>query len=244
MSPRTPAPITWANRLLGHAILPQQRIRASQFAALPLPTADVVFLGGSITEYGLWNEWFRELSVANRGIAGDTTRGVLRRMGTAVGTQRVVSLLIGTNDLAVGTRPEALSANVTRITAAVRRADPDSAILLNSVMPRARAYRERVREPNRLLAAGSAQGRRQRKTPISGSDRGSSAVPVGFEPTDGLHHHMFSRHAPSAARTRYRGLLYGSPRGYANRRTRPQRTAERAGRPAPARAPDDVGGAA
>src|SRR5690606_3167604 len=31
-----------------------------------------------------------------------------------------------------------------------------------------------------------------------------SAVPVGFEPTDGVNHHMFSRHAPSAARTRYR----------------------------------------
>lgn len=30
------------------------------------------------------------------------------------------------------------------------------------------------------------------------------AVPVGFEPTDGVNHHMFSRHAPSAARTRYR----------------------------------------
>ena len=27
------------------------------------------------------------------------------------------------------------------------------------------------------------------------------AVPVGFEPTDGLHHHMFSRHAPLGSRS-------------------------------------------
>ena len=41
-------------------------------------------------------------------------------------------------------------------------------------------------------------------------DTSHMAVPVGFEPTDGLHHHMFSRHAPSAARTRYRRLLYAT----------------------------------
>jgi DNA repair protein RadA/Sms len=34
------------------------------------------------------------------------------------------------------------------------------------------------------------------------------AVPVGFEPTVDLHPHMFSRHAPSAARTRHRGKVY------------------------------------
>ncbi|MDQ1608922.1 MAG: hypothetical protein QOE16_1654 [Microbacteriaceae bacterium] len=38
----------------------------------------------------------------------------------------------------------------------------------------------------------------------------SLAVPVGFEPTVGFHPHNFSRVAPSAARTRYRGQLYAS----------------------------------
>lgn len=40
-------------------------------------------------------------------------------------------------------------------------------------------------------------------------ERGLSvAVPVGFEPTVELPPHMFSRHDPSAARTRYRGRVY------------------------------------
>jgi hypothetical protein len=42
------------------------------------------------------------------------------------------------------------------------------------------------------------------------------AVPVGFEPTVGSHPHNFSRVAPSAARTRYRGLSYARARYGAN----------------------------
>ena len=34
------------------------------------------------------------------------------------------------------------------------------------------------------------------------------AVPVGFEPTVRFHAHNFSRVAPSAARTRHRGIGY------------------------------------
>lgn len=43
------------------------------------------------------------------------------------------------------------------------------------------------------------------------------AVPVGFEPTVGFHPHNFSRVAPSAARTRYRGLFYWTGAATANR---------------------------
>jgi lysophospholipase L1-like esterase len=159
MSSRTPPPTAFANWLLGRAILPQQRMRASQFEVLPRPNADIVFLGDSITEYGLWSEWFPRLSVANRGIAGDTSSGVLRRMHTAVGNQRIVSLLIGTNDLAIGATPERVAGNVTAIISSIREADPDSTILLNSVTPRARSYRNRLRALNeRLVSVAAAEG--------------------------------------------------------------------------------------
>src|SRR3954471_10927832 len=39
----------------------------------------------------------------------------------------------------------------------------------------------------------------------------SVAVAVGFEPTEGVNPHTLSRRAPSAARTRYRRRVYGSP---------------------------------
>src|SRR5580765_7755657 len=66
----------------------------------------VVFLGDSITQG--WGEQmggsFSGVKVANRGISGDTTRGVLIRMDEDVLSlhPKGVVLLIGTNDLEEG----------------------------------------------------------------------------------------------------------------------------------------------
>jgi lysophospholipase L1-like esterase len=140
------------HRILGRLLVPQQRMRESQFRSLPAPTADVVFLGDSITQYGLWSEWFPRHRVVNRGVIGDTTSGLLSRIDTAVGRQDVVSLLIGTNDIAIGVRPARIAGNVAAIMAAIRAADASSKILLNSVMPRARGYRAQLGELNRRLS--------------------------------------------------------------------------------------------
>ena len=74
-------------------------MRRSQFEALPKVADAVVFLGDSITEGGVWDEWFRELLTLNRGIGGDTVGGVLDRLDSALYEPRAISLLIGTNDL-------------------------------------------------------------------------------------------------------------------------------------------------
>ena len=47
---------------------------------------------------------------------------------------------------------------------------------------------------------------RQAKTPLTAGLR--MAVPVGFEPTEGVNPHTLSRRAPLAARTRHRRLDY------------------------------------
>ena len=47
---------------------------------------------------------------------------------------------------------------------------------------------------------------RQAKTPLKAGFR--MAVPVGFEPTEGVNPHTLSRRAPLAARTRHRRLDY------------------------------------
>ncbi len=138
---------------LSSAIAPQQAMRRSQFAAVPPIEADVVFLGDSLTEYGLWSEWFLGRSVVNRGIGGDTSAGVLRRLDTSTGSQRKLSLLIGTNDLALGVRIPAIAANVGAIIDGIRRTAPATEIYLNGVLPRARRFRDRVRELNDALLA-------------------------------------------------------------------------------------------
>jgi hypothetical protein len=67
----------------------------------------IVFLGDSITQgWGDVGSSFPGVKVANRGISGDTTRGVLIRLQEDVISlnPRGVVLLIGTNDLE-GRRP-------------------------------------------------------------------------------------------------------------------------------------------
>jgi lysophospholipase L1-like esterase len=125
--------------------------RRSQFEQLTLAPDRVVFLGDSITEGGLWDEWFPSLSCVNRGIGGDTVGDVAGRLESALNRPRCVSLLIGTNDLSgLGpTRNVQRIAEQTRgLVESVRRASPDSVVLINSVMPRRRSMADAIEQLN------------------------------------------------------------------------------------------------
>jgi len=99
----------------------------------------VVLLGDSITQG--WGEdftgYFPGMKLANRGISGDTTRGVLIRLQedvVALHPQAVV-LLIGTNDLEEGADPATIAANLKLIVAALEQADGAMPIVLCQVFP-------------------------------------------------------------------------------------------------------------
>jgi lysophospholipase L1-like esterase len=99
----------------------------------------VVFLGDSITQG--WGESlgaaFPGVKVANRGISGDTTRGVLIRLDEdvlAVNPSAVV-LLIGTNDLDEDATPEIIAGNLKLIVEALEKHDPQMPIVLCQVFP-------------------------------------------------------------------------------------------------------------
>ncbi len=67
--------------------------------------ADVVMIGDSITDGAEWGEMFPGIHVANRGIDGDTTDGVLQRMDGILSVQaRKAFIMIGINDFAVSGR--------------------------------------------------------------------------------------------------------------------------------------------
>jgi lysophospholipase L1-like esterase len=99
----------------------------------------VVFLGDSITQ--LWGDAlpaaFPGVKIANRGISGDTTRGVLIRLqdDVLVLKPRAVVLLIGTNDLDEHATPEIIAGNMTLILAAIKAHDPQVPIILCQVFP-------------------------------------------------------------------------------------------------------------
>jgi lysophospholipase L1-like esterase len=98
----------------------------------------VVFLGDSITQgWGTLAQDFPGLKVANRGISGDTTRGIRFRLKEDVIDlqPRAVNLLIGTNDIGLGATPELVAENVKAIIAELRAADPKLPIIACRVMP-------------------------------------------------------------------------------------------------------------
>jgi lysophospholipase L1-like esterase len=99
----------------------------------------VVFLGDSITEG--WGERlttaFPGVKVANRGISGDTTRGVLLRLqdDVLVLNPKAVVLLIGTNDLEEGASPETIVGDLKLVLAGLKRHNPQMPIILCQLLP-------------------------------------------------------------------------------------------------------------
>jgi hypothetical protein len=108
-----------------------QDARAKIFASSKA-RPDVVMLGDSLTEFGIWSEMLEDFSVVNRGISGDDSVGVLRRLPEVLGRKpRVICLEIGINDLFKGVPTERVIENVRAIATAAVQAG--SLLILQSV---------------------------------------------------------------------------------------------------------------
>ncbi|WP_194672292.1 GDSL-type esterase/lipase family protein [Curtobacterium sp. VKM Ac-2887] len=122
------------------------QLRSEHFQMLPSPAGRAVVLGDSITEGGSWSRWLPGVDVVNRGVGGDQIADVLRRLDTAVDQPTVVSLLIGTNDLAHGGDGAGVDAIVGRfgdlVLEITRRTS--APLIVNSVMPRQRRFAQRI----------------------------------------------------------------------------------------------------
>ncbi len=122
----------------------------------------IVFLGDSITQG--WSDNFRDdfadanVSVANRGISGDTTRGMLLRLKEDVLSlsPSTVVMLMGTNDLEERDDPTTIAGNVELIVDAIKANDAKTHIVLCQVFPssstKSRPASE-IKELNRLYQA-------------------------------------------------------------------------------------------
>ncbi len=125
--------------------------RRSQFEQLIPRPGQFVFLGDSNVEQGAWNEWFPTLPCINRGIGGDTVKGVRMRLDSAINHPLGVSLVIGSNDVADfrGSRkvPE-VADELHRLITDIKSLAPSAALFLNSVLPRSRAMSDAIRSLN------------------------------------------------------------------------------------------------
>lgn len=119
----------------------------------------VVFLGDSITQG--WGDdlhgSFPGMKVANRGISGDTTRGMLIRLEKDVLTLNpaCVVMLMGTNDLEENAEPQVISDNVRLIIDKLKRHNAEMPIVLCQVFPSSESKKrpaDKIKQINQLTA--------------------------------------------------------------------------------------------
>ena len=137
----------WQKKRSGWA----QQVEADQGA--------LVFLGDSITQG--WGDNFKGsfegVKTANRGISGDTTRGMLIRLEEDVLALKPsgVVLLMGTNDLEEGAEPETIAGNLALIIAALKKHNAEMPIVLCQVFPSSASKKrpaDKIKEINKLYA--------------------------------------------------------------------------------------------
>ncbi|RLS59376.1 MAG: DUF1080 domain-containing protein [Planctomycetota bacterium] len=127
----------------------------------------VVFLGDSITQG--WGEnaggRFPGLKFANRGISGDTTRGMLIRLKSDVLALHpsAVVILMGTNDLEEGAEPETIAANFALIIQALKEHNAKMPIVVCKMFPSSQTKKrpaDKIKKTNELFFA-AVKGDRQ-----------------------------------------------------------------------------------
>ena len=118
----------------------------------------VVFLGDSITEgWSTLARDFPNLHVADRGIGGDITAGVLYRLQDDVLSLNPagIVLLIGTNDLGNDADPADVADNTKQILLAIKKFNPSLKVIVCKVMPRSQngqpVFDAKIKQLNSLV---------------------------------------------------------------------------------------------
>ncbi len=133
---------------------PGATARRARYAADKPPRGSVLFLGDSLAMRGSWQEWFPHLTVANRGIDGDTTVDLRERLDESLNEPAVVSLIIGTNDLHAAHElrdVDGIASRIDDIVAHIADVSPSTQILLTSVLPRTAFLSETITALNKKL---------------------------------------------------------------------------------------------
>lgn len=167
---------------------------------------DVMFLGDSITD--LWNveadpqgnpggkrvfnKYFGDLKVANFGISGDTTQGVLWRLMNGEGKAhkpKAVMLMLGTNNTGGNSGAE-IAEGVGAVVRELRQDFPDAKIMLLAIFPRGSSAndsnRKKVEECNKIISK-LHDGKHVFFTDINAKFLKPDGSLIGFRPTDNLH---------------------------------------------------------
>lgn len=111
--------------------------QTSLFQILPKFQSEVIFLGDSITDECEWAELLENPNIKNRGISGDTTKGILHRLNDVVKFQPAqIFLMVGINNfIHYDSSVEIILADYKQIITEIRAQSPNTDIFIQSVLP-------------------------------------------------------------------------------------------------------------
>ena len=136
--------------------------RLAQFAEEPIIPGGIIFLGDSITEKGDWQNALNDSTVINRGVGGDITSDVLRRLQDITDRNpSKVFILVGINDIRKNLPHAVIVENYLKIVREILHKCPATVIYVQAVLPlnpglffgsRHRERKARILALNSLLA--------------------------------------------------------------------------------------------
>jgi len=110
--------------------------RLAQFAKEPIVRGRIIFLGNSITEMGDWKKVLNDSTVINRGIGGDITYGVLKRLKDITDRNpSKIFILLGINDIGKDIPDVVIAYNYLKIVREIHDKCPNTIIYVQSVLP-------------------------------------------------------------------------------------------------------------
>jgi lysophospholipase L1-like esterase len=110
--------------------------RYSKFLQEPIIKGRIVFLGNSITEGANWGSLIGDTTAINRGIGGDLTYSVLKRLDDVIIRQpSKVFLMIGINDIGKDVPDTVIAENIRTIIKRIQAGSPSTRIYLENVLP-------------------------------------------------------------------------------------------------------------
>ncbi|RFZ85381.1 hypothetical protein DYU05_07230 [Mucilaginibacter terrenus] len=119
------------------AFIPEHTVqRLAEFKKHPVTTGGIMFLGNSITEMGNWAGILKDTTVVNRGIGGDITYGLLKRLDdVTIRKPKKIFLLIGINDIGKDIPDSVIAYNHAMIVREIHAKSPDTKIYVESILP-------------------------------------------------------------------------------------------------------------
>ena len=143
-----------------------------EFNSSPLNKGDIIFLGNSITAEGKdWSSRLDNSIIRNRGIGGDTSDGVLARLGEIIASNpTAVFLLIGINDLYNNTieKPSVnyIANNIINIAKKIKSSSTYTKVYVQTLLPISKkksykyyeTYNQSIKRINKIIIENQVDG--------------------------------------------------------------------------------------